>query len=469
MRLLLRPPAARGAAGRSVTIAAADRCVKLDVDLTVGTNDKVSGTYIIAIDRSLLQLTGQDPDALYQQLSGDVRQPPLPEGASATAEKYDHGNFVGAKITVDDLPIASLNNLGGTAPARAARRQFSAHPRRRPVPLPRHHRHVVVSSGRSPSSACPTPLTASAEIRIKMTFPGEVTETNGDQGRQLGHVGAEVRRRRPTSPPRPRTAAAVGRRRRRQQTRWLIVLAIVAGAGRRDRGAGLPAVPRPSRSGARRRPTRRRPVLRPARLAGTAGRPRPAASGRAVAPTAPPTSTPPAAAAPPAPPPSRPAPRYRHRADRKLPVTPTGRIRCAPPPRRLPGATSAAQLAGELPPAGRVGARPPAPASSAGSPRAPGRRSPGGSRSRGPAASNAGRRAPTQVRRTAAASRKPQIVNARRRSWITGARPNSGGPPHGDGRCSRPRRRRRARRAPAATSARISVGQLQGVAEVGPG
>ena len=98
----------------AVTLVLLTGCVKLDVDLTVGTNDKVSGTYIIGIDRSLLQFTGQDADALYQQLSSQFDASSLPEGASATTEKYDQGDFVGAKITVNDLPIASLSSLNGS-------------------------------------------------------------------------------------------------------------------------------------------------------------------------------------------------------------------------------------------------------------------------------------------------------------------------------------------------------------------
>jgi len=64
-------------------------CVKLDVDLTVGDNDTVSGTYVIAVDRSVLQLTGQDADQFYDQLASEFDTSGLPEGASAEIAKYD--------------------------------------------------------------------------------------------------------------------------------------------------------------------------------------------------------------------------------------------------------------------------------------------------------------------------------------------------------------------------------------------
>ena len=70
-------------------------CVKLDVDLTVGDNDTVSGTYIIAIDRSLLQLTGQDADSLYEQLSSGFDTSKLPAGATADDREVRPGQLRG--------------------------------------------------------------------------------------------------------------------------------------------------------------------------------------------------------------------------------------------------------------------------------------------------------------------------------------------------------------------------------------
>ena len=152
-------------------------CVKLDVDLTVGDNDTVSGTYIVAVDRSVLQLTGQDADQLYNQLASDFDTADLPEGASADIEKYDQDNFVGAEITVKDVPISEINNLGGTPAADSTSTFTLTHDGDL-----YHFRAVIDTSssaaGESPISV-PDQVTNSAELRVKMTFPGEVTETNG--------------------------------------------------------------------------------------------------------------------------------------------------------------------------------------------------------------------------------------------------------------------------------------------------
>jgi hypothetical protein len=158
----------------AVTLVLLTGCVKLDVDLTVASNDKVSGTYIIGIDRSLLRFTGQDADALYQQLSGEFDASSLPEGASAKTEKYDQGDFVGAKITLTDLPIASLGSLNGST-GQTGSDEFSL---THQGDLYQFHATIDTSSTDT-SVSVPDSVTANAEIRIKMTFPGDVTETNG--------------------------------------------------------------------------------------------------------------------------------------------------------------------------------------------------------------------------------------------------------------------------------------------------
>src|SRR5437762_9401892 len=88
-------------------------CVKLDIDLMVSGNDTVSGSYIIGIHKSLLQFTGQDADAFFRSITSEFDPSDLPEGAKVTTEKYDDGNFVGAKLVMDNVPIAGLDNVGG--------------------------------------------------------------------------------------------------------------------------------------------------------------------------------------------------------------------------------------------------------------------------------------------------------------------------------------------------------------------
>lgn len=276
-------------------------CVKLDVDLTVGTNDKVSGTYIIGIDRSLLQFTGQDADALYQQLSGEFDASSLPEGASATTEKYDQGDFVGAKITVNDLPIASLSNLNGST-GQSGSDEFSL---THEGDLYQFHATIDTSSTDT-SVSVPETLTANAEIRIKMTFPGEVTETNGTKDGSSVTWEPKLGQTADLSATAKDSGGGGGGG--GDSSSWLIVLAIVAGAAivivvlvfllSRGRRGQAPPPPDPAPAG---------PPPGLGSLASPGG-PVPVPAGVRSPPTAPPTFTPPAASppAPPAPPPSSP-------------------------------------------------------------------------------------------------------------------------------------------------------------------
>jgi hypothetical protein len=57
-------------------------CFKVDMDLEVAADNTVSGSAIIAVEDSLLELTGQDVD----QLFADMDLSDLPPGS--TAEEY---------------------------------------------------------------------------------------------------------------------------------------------------------------------------------------------------------------------------------------------------------------------------------------------------------------------------------------------------------------------------------------------
>src|SRR3954447_16788982 len=152
-------------------------CVKLDINLTVSGDDTVSGTYVIGIQKSLLQFTGQDADAFYEQITSDFDPSDLPEGAKVTPEKYDDGKFVGAKLVMDNVPIAGLDNVSGNTSTSGSNEFSLTHE----GDLYQFRAALDTSTGDSSSVSVPQQVLDSAEIRIKLTFPGEVTETNGDK------------------------------------------------------------------------------------------------------------------------------------------------------------------------------------------------------------------------------------------------------------------------------------------------
>jgi hypothetical protein len=151
-------------------------CVKLDVDLTIATDDTASGTLVVAVDKAVLELTHQDADALYQQLAASFTTSGLPNGAEATPEKYQSGNFVGAKVTVKKLPIADLATLGaGVAPT--GTNTFSL--TRTGDTYQFDATLDLTITGDTSGISVPDQLANDAELRVQLTFPGDVTDTNG--------------------------------------------------------------------------------------------------------------------------------------------------------------------------------------------------------------------------------------------------------------------------------------------------
>jgi hypothetical protein len=141
-------------------------CVKLDVDLKVAGDDTVGGTVVIAVDQKALQAAGQDPDTLYATLAAN-----LPSQAGVTPEKYDEDGFAGIRLTLKDVPIASLPSLGPAGQFQLTRNgdeyQFDA----------------VLELGTSATTGISIPegLTTQPDLRVQVTFPGEVTDTNGEK------------------------------------------------------------------------------------------------------------------------------------------------------------------------------------------------------------------------------------------------------------------------------------------------
>jgi hypothetical protein len=74
-------------------------CFKVNMDLEVSPENTVSGNAIIAVDESILQLTGQSADQLFQQMDLSA----LPAGASA--DKYQEDGFIGQEITFKEIAL----------------------------------------------------------------------------------------------------------------------------------------------------------------------------------------------------------------------------------------------------------------------------------------------------------------------------------------------------------------------------
>ena len=145
-------------------------CFKVDMNLEVAADNTVSGSAVIAVDDSLLELTGQDVD----QLLADMDLSDLPPGS--TAEPYEADGFVGQEITFAEMPLdefATSNALSGSGTGEE-------------LSIVREGDEFHVTGGFDMSgqeftgTEIPAGIMDSFEFRISITFPGEVRSATGD-------------------------------------------------------------------------------------------------------------------------------------------------------------------------------------------------------------------------------------------------------------------------------------------------
>lgn len=140
-------------------------CMKLDMDLQVNADDTVSGKVIFALDKQLLELTGQSAEEV---LGTDAPVPTDAEGVSA--EPYEDDEFAGQRFSFDAVPLSRFNESEDPDALQIVREgdvfRVSG---------------ALDLSGATGATGVPGFEDAfqGAELRIRISFPGEVTESNG--------------------------------------------------------------------------------------------------------------------------------------------------------------------------------------------------------------------------------------------------------------------------------------------------
>jgi hypothetical protein len=145
-------------------------CFRVNMDLDVTADNTVSGTAVIAVEESLLELSGQSVD----QLFADMDLSDLPPGSKA--EPYDEDGFVGRQITFDEVPLSEFienDTLSGAASGED-------------LNIVREGDEFHVTGGFDMSgqeftgTEIPQQFLDNVEFRISLTFPGPVSSASGD-------------------------------------------------------------------------------------------------------------------------------------------------------------------------------------------------------------------------------------------------------------------------------------------------
>lgn len=145
-------------------------CFKVNMDVEVSPENTVSGSAVIAVDESLLELSGQSADQLFEDM--DLSE--LPPGA--TSAPYQEDGFIGQEITFEEMTLADFtadNALSGSQGGED-------------LNIVRQGDEFLVTGAFDMSGdefsggQIPQQFLDTFEFRISITFPGEVKSATGE-------------------------------------------------------------------------------------------------------------------------------------------------------------------------------------------------------------------------------------------------------------------------------------------------
>lgn len=162
-------------------VIATTGCMKMDMSLKVNDQDKVSGSMVLGITKSLASMAGSSSSS-----SLDTNKL-LKDTKNVTVEKFDDGKYVGTRYKFTNLPLKQF------APSLGDKSSFG---------ISRKGDNLLVSGtmdmGGAGAADTSNPLAASMmaamaasfDIKISVTLPGEIKSTNGvTKGHTISWIG----------------------------------------------------------------------------------------------------------------------------------------------------------------------------------------------------------------------------------------------------------------------------------------
>ncbi|MFF2832040.1 LppM family (lipo)protein [Cellulosimicrobium cellulans] len=145
----------------------------MDMALTLNEDDTFDGSVVMAFSDELAESANMDPQEMWDSMGSEMESE-LPEGA--TQEPYAQDGYTGTKITYADQPISQLSSAGADS-----------------ISVTREGDEYVVSgsmdmtgeefnpdTGDATSDELTQQMMDSLDIKVSITFPGEVAESNGE-------------------------------------------------------------------------------------------------------------------------------------------------------------------------------------------------------------------------------------------------------------------------------------------------
>jgi hypothetical protein len=168
------------------TVLLTSGCIKLEMDMTVATDDTVSGDMVFAISKSLAEMGAEEAES--ESASTPETDNLFADAENVTIEPFDDGEFVGSSYSFEGLPLTQFAPKVGDSSALAIERQGD---------------NLVISGVLDTSAegeeleenpfadSIMAGFAASTSIRVSITLPGEIIETNGQiDGQTITWKGA---------------------------------------------------------------------------------------------------------------------------------------------------------------------------------------------------------------------------------------------------------------------------------------
>jgi len=144
-------------------------CLKLDMDLQVSENNTVSGSIIFGVDKQLIELTG---GSIEDFLGTDS---PLPSDAEGvTTEPFEDDEFIGQRFVFDSVPLETLSS--GTPDELRITREGDSFTVTGALDLSSGLTGATGATGFPGAEQ----FLQGADLKVRITFPGPVTDTNGE-------------------------------------------------------------------------------------------------------------------------------------------------------------------------------------------------------------------------------------------------------------------------------------------------
>ncbi len=151
-------------------------CVKLDMNLAVQADNTVDGAVVLAVDKKLQGMAGGNLSDLLNQ--GTTTQPAQ---GRVSQKPYDDGTYVGTQMNFSGVPITQFQS-GSNGNDLSITRDGDTFWVSGTLDMSTAGGTSAASSGGSGASAAPIDLTAlgaSPQLRVRLTFPGDVLSANG--------------------------------------------------------------------------------------------------------------------------------------------------------------------------------------------------------------------------------------------------------------------------------------------------